>query len=140
MSTQKRKTAKVSARSPLVPDWLVQNNVYIQHEFDELVKAGCDPRTILCDCFAVRLAHQHHRSLSKSRADVAGFDRETFDGFVKRALRVANEVERLLSSPLGRAVVESTGTAEMNGIREAEAFDNLPRRLRELIDTAVKIY
>jgi hypothetical protein len=114
-------------------EWLNEN--HCSGDFEILVSRNCDQAKLLGYMTAVDIAAQHHAELAKNRSDIGGFDRETFDGFVTRARRVAEELEGLYSSDLGtKAIRQAAGpgtTAE---------FRNIPRQLRLIVSEAQTIY
>jgi len=133
MSASDHKRKLVDGMDAPCLEWLKKNECL--SEFGVLVDLHCDPTKLWGYMAAVKMAAQYHAELSKNRHDIGGFDGETFDGFVTRARRVAEELERLYSSDLGLKAIQEA--AKAGGTTE---FRNIPRQLRLVVAEAHTIY
>lgn len=118
---------------PSCLEWLKKNGCL--GDFETLVGQRCEQTKLWGHMSAIMLAAQHHAELAQHRSDIGGFGRETFEGFVARAQRVAGELERLYSSDLGQKAIQQAARA--GSVAE---FRNIPRQLRLIAAEAQTIY
>ena len=133
MSAPDRSKTPVNSVDAACLEWLKEKECL--RDFETLVGQNCEPTKLWGYMSAVMIAGQHHAELASHRSDLGGFDKDTFAGFVMRARRVADELERLYSSDLGLKAIE-----QARGIGSLAEFRNIPRQLRLIVEQAQTIY